>query len=151
MTTLKELISELEAATDGASDLDRKIMIADGWTPEEKPTVRGMWSAPRGRRFLHAGHVITGASNEYPYTRSLDAARALVPDGWQWGIITYPENELFNPGAAQAYCMKLARVAERVLDGHAHAEGRTAELALCIAALKARHNILIASAPEAAS
>lgn len=139
--TREQLIELLQRAEEGSPALDREIMIADGWTPDDGSQPVAMWKAPAGRRFPYGAATggVVGMQHEYPYTRSLDAAVTLVPERWQWGIGTHPWNEIFNPGGAQAYCTKLAPgQSDRVVDGYTHADARTAALALCIAALRAQ-------------
>lgn len=109
-----DLIARLEAATEGSRELDGAIY----------ETVTGVRiTGPRDKEWLVVPF----------YTTSLDAALTLVPEGLCWGLNTHPEDEIFNPGGAQAF------VSDMLEDGiYAHADAATPALALCIAALKAR-------------
>ena len=104
---MKDLIAELEAAPEGSEVLDVAICKAICHYGPDDP----LW------------HVL-------PYSRSLDAALTLVPEGWNFeGSFTDPDNDYviegwngkFAPGGID-------------VQGSAH----TAVLALCIAALRAR-------------
>lgn len=122
MTT--KLIARLEAAAEGARELDVAIAKAVGaWRKPPPTVVDPHWTA------LH-------------YTTSLDAAMTLVPDQIECGTINFSRNK-----TGRQYC-------HTTLEQSADSLGRdmrddepteiealnvaTPALALCIAALKAR-------------
>lgn len=109
MTALSDLIARLEAAKEGSRELDVAIIRAGYGIP----IVQDSWSD----QDLLAGDIVP------MYTRSLDAALTLVPDGWQCDV-------RICDGACRATVGGTKKFGE--------ARAPTAALALCIAALKAR-------------
>lgn len=118
-----DLIAKLEAATEGSRELDAEI---------------GALEDPLGRRPHPAAAPgwLVGGDTDSPiealaYTKSLDAARTLVPEGWKiWDVRQCDDSWWVH----LEHCHPSA-----------HAEGfapikepRGFPLALCIAALKAR-------------
>jgi hypothetical protein len=126
--TIEELISKLEAATEGTVMLDSAIAAQlgfNGWTPKE-------WDEVAADPELF-GPSIPGAP---AYTNSLDASLMLVPAGFVWTVATYwCEGEDRPPYFADC-------ADGRIKEGHTvdiqQGWAPTAPLALCIAALRAR-------------
>lgn len=120
-----ELIERLRAAEGGSWELDAEIAELVGYTVVwRNEGGLAYWHDPAGR---YIGVMVPG------FTRSLDAALTLVPEGLQHGYATHPTDEVFNPGGAQAY------VTDGLENGaYAHADAATPALALVIAALTAR-------------
>ena len=135
---MNDLIAKLESAKEGSDELDGRI-----------------WCELNGKRFKEAfeSHIWHSCSvfyteppkrtqrvqNKIPnYSRSLDAALTLVPEGWHvskianyWGY--FPGPELGDKG----WVAILRQLRGPLEDAEAY--GRpSAALALCIAALKAR-------------
>lgn len=106
----KKLLRKLREAKRGHRDLDWQIV--DALDPE------GNWQGAPAF-----------------YTTSLDGARSLIPEGFFWGVSTQPEDD--GPAMATLTKYKPDREGE-AWDYHEHATAATPELALCIAALKAR-------------
>lgn len=104
---LLELAARVEAATGPDRELDWAIADAVGF-----------------KGSIHKRTI------EPFYTKSLDAAMTLVPEGWRVSDFTQWENE------SGAWSIMLLRV------GHKHqakdADAKTGPLAICAAALKAR-------------
>ncbi len=119
-----ELIDNISAANEGSREFDGDIALQLGWQQNGKGWRH--WINPEGKE-----------NQEVPFfTESVDAARSFIPGGWTWGISTHPDNEVFNPGGAQAYVTQ-----QPSGDGYEHADAQTPELALCIAILKARSSV----------
>ena len=118
---MDKLITELEVATEGSRELDRRVLLASGWLID----AYGYWWARNGNLGFHGekeAHLLPQP------TTSLDAALALVPEGWAGGgRIVAP----YGP-----YNIELLGISNDA--GLAHGRGATPALALCIAALKAR-------------
>ena len=68
------LLAKLEAATGPSRELDAKIALAVGWR-ERNGMFGREWISPAGRM-----------AELPPYTRSLDAAMTLVPEGCYWHV-----------------------------------------------------------------
>ena len=81
---MKDLITKLEAATEGSRELDEKVLRAVGWftTDEDAPGYPDgtltIWHKPNGE-------ALTILRLPQP-TRSIDAALTLVPEGWLWSV-----------------------------------------------------------------
>jgi hypothetical protein len=105
------LIERLSNATEGNEALNVEIAAAVGWTG----TIGGMggviWRAP------------DGVERRPDFTRSVDAALALVPEGFGWEVGADNIEGTMDYGASVNYVA---------------AAGTTAALALCIASLRAR-------------
>jgi len=137
MTTILELAERLERADGPDRGLDVEIAVAvdwrwDGWE-EGESTARGQADA-RGIDWL-AERATSGMNSMWrgipAYTTSLDAAMTLAPEGWSYiDFLRYADGTiectleaagLKTPGATGA--------------------GRSQAIALCAAALRARHHI----------
>jgi len=70
-----------------------------------------------------------------PYTRSLDAAMLLVPDGWSIHRLCRRHD---CRGNFTGWLAELYRAAEAVIEYPANSLGATAPLALCLAAMRIR-------------
>jgi hypothetical protein len=119
---IRELIAQLEAASEGSRALDVEILIY--LKPNRAPHPEGM------RGFV----IPTDEPYDCPisapyYTSSLDAALTLVPEGKEWTIGRYQEGRTWF----EACIGKPGAVENEVV-----VEANTSPLAVCIAALKAR-------------
>ena len=104
MTALAALIAKLEAATEGSRELDAEIHDLQ---PKPKVVV------------------------PLDYTRGLDAALTLVPEGWTaW--------ELRSRGAKTRFSAEISRLEFKWIEMVSNGTSVTPALALCIAALRAR-------------
>lgn len=110
-----ELIAALEAAEGPSRELDGAICAHIG-----KDTWCGCTGACKAPPFICPAMPA--------YTRSIDAALRLVPEGWRVGSIV--------EGEIGPWFVSLWDRSVRLLT--ARAEGPTLPLALCIAALRAR-------------
>lgn len=109
MTPLSDLIARLEAAKEGSADLDIEIS-----------------------ELLHPDEVAEGETvSIIRYTRSLDAALTLVPEGWHWNAGYDPPSRGRTGNYAQLFKDDDNQAEEAWFAG-------TVALALCIAALKAK-------------
>lgn len=117
---LDALIARLEAATEGSETLNEIIAVDLGY----------VYLPGDGFTMYQASWMKDNEKVALPdWTRSLDAALSLVPEGWIWDVT--------STGAA--WVMTDQSAAERLgEDLHLMASGATPALALCIAALKAR-------------
>lgn len=102
---MRDLIARLEAATGPDRDLDFAIAAAVGWP-----------DSPHSHQ--HARR----------YTEHLDAARSLVPEGWDWSVDGFGKS-----ARGRGYLYSPYPDCEEV-----EAEAATPAIALCIAALRAR-------------
>jgi hypothetical protein len=112
--SLDDMISRLEAATEGSRELDRLLhnTLRD---PDDPITADDVAADPRLESVIRA------------FTSSLDAAMTLVPEGWAWVVS--------KNGTATVTTEATDATRYRRESGHA----TWPALALCIAALKARH------------
>lgn len=134
---MTELIKRLEAAETGSRELDVEIFC--GYV---RPDFNSEEFSPDGE----IDKIRCSMAGVLNYTTSIDAALTLVPEGWRSGhedsgkfdtvvfveAWCWPYDSSFNPdwmNGEQGY-----RSAEESVDGFA----KTAALALCVAALKAR-------------
>ena len=111
-----DVIERLEKATGPCRELDKAILLALGYS------WRGMayW-------FRDDSHAWEGNTH---FTVSIDAALTLRPDGALYAIETYDSNGIY-PEHVRASAW---------VQGAARAFAATPALAICIAALKARHD-----------
>ena len=131
MSPLQEIIERLEKATGPDRWLDADIHRTV--TPGMADTITDF-----SKGWCIGGNHVTPVKAP-AYTASLDAALSLVPEGWLWGVNTFPANEVFSPGGAQAF-VHHPDWGDDVELGYEHAEAKTPALALVIAALKARQS-----------
>lgn len=129
--TSDELISKLEAATEGARWLDEEVAVAVGWTRKDvKHDFK--WKAPDDQLYILPPR----------YTTSLDAALTLVPDSGVKNSPWLPCIELERTWGEHRWDGEFrweVHLSHPTLDAHV-ASAPTAPLALCIASLKAaRH------------
>lgn len=110
---IEDLIKELEEADFGSKDLDLKVAKVNNPNLTDLPDYLAIWPSA--------------------YTTSVDAALSLVPGGWHWGVASIDENDIFS-GGFQAYVTP----SMTHFEGYQRGEAKTAPLAICIAALKAR-------------
>jgi hypothetical protein len=111
---LAKLLLLLQAASDGSDDLDDAIQRALGRARKPVP----------------------------PYTRSLDAAMMLLPEGWAL-------HRLGQRGNGGGWLADIYRPSEAVIAFLDESAAATAALALCSAALRTRVALLAAGAPPA--
>lgn len=124
---MKDLIAEMEAATEGSREFDITIARLLG----HKLRVGPWMAAPNPMEPDYPATIPVPF-----YTTSLDAALILVPKGWTWSVdATAPEClidwVLYEPG--------LWADGARAVKGESH----TPALALCIASLRARQALLL--------
>ena len=129
---ISDLIVRLQAATGPDRVLDAEIFRAIGLTAEQERHCK-QWCRMDGRTDLTREHYIAAWAPEF--TRSLDAALTLIPEGWALCRINqYHEDQ--NPAwgwSAQLRCWKNPGA------GHAGAETRVSlAFAICLACLLAR-------------
>lgn len=124
---LRELISRLEALTGPDREVDGLIALHLGWRFEVKPMdSKPYWREPGQDQWWR--RVREGPPH---FTKSIDAALRLVPDGLFW-LLAYGRTRPDEPlGGAQI----VDPTTERVI---AEAEAETPAIALCSAATKAR-------------
>jgi hypothetical protein len=129
MTDIADLIARLEAATEGSHELDGRVYCGVNGLVFRSVSSRGFHFEPDA----HGTHTHVTPT---PFTRSIDAALTLVPEGWYWSI-----NTSATADAAAASCF-FASVRGRAAKGRDPEgfcrHGATPALALCVAALKAR-------------
>ena len=126
--TLLALADRCEQAAEPDRELDVAIARALSWKPLYRDDYSKWWSPAavedsraRKRSILHHPTQPLPA-----FTASLDAAIALVPEGWTWAR--------FHGGVVE--CMTLNGPGNSIL--FERGEGVSAALALCAAALRAR-------------
>jgi hypothetical protein len=120
-----ELIARMEAAAEGSMALSREVARAVGWVNRGN-SKRGEWVHPDNIRggvpVLDSLHG-TEVHREPPdFTRSIDAAAALVPEGYQYDIHCY------RSAGSVASVGGTRQVSSPIV--------ATAPLALCIACMK---------------
>lgn len=130
MSDIREVIEKLEALADPSREVDAYIFCAVHHR-DKKPSRNWLYENREEWGVFVSNAPLPGiVFHDAPrYTASVDAA--------QYGIGTFGPRELFNAGGAQAFVSRHGAV-PNLADPYAHAEARTAPIALCIAALKAR-------------
>jgi hypothetical protein len=113
---MQKVIAALEAAEDGSEYLDYAIQRQFGLM---KPIP--------------------------PYTRSVDAAMQLFPEGWSIHRLCRRHD---CRGNFTGWLAELYRAAEAVIEHPADSQGATAPLALCLAALRVREAQVAPAAPR---
>lgn len=111
---MTDLIERLKAATEGSAELDRAIGEVTG---------RGYFEQP-----------CLGA---YCYTRSIDTAVMLVPEGLEWEV-SFTRVPHFPPGEAIIHIKPFWGASDHDRDARIVGDAATPALALCIVALMAR-------------
>jgi hypothetical protein len=134
---LQSLLSRLETATEGSRELDAEIDAAlrigkpslPDWARTNFPTWR---ARPDGRvECAHGDGTGSLHWESQPFTRSVDAALSLVPEGFYWNlrvgrnVITATVQSPFGTSLTPQWV-------------HEEAEAETPALALVVAALRAR-------------
>jgi hypothetical protein len=118
--TLSELFAKLEEAEEGSRELSNTIAEAVGW--ERNDARSFVWKSTDGL----AHHTAPD------FSRSLDAALTLIPEGWHF-------RNVCQTGEGQWGCHVTDSIRFGVEKGGWYsAPGKTGPIALCIAALKAR-------------
>lgn len=123
---MTDIIKRLEAATGPNRELDAEIAC-----------LSGDYKRDRGRDGMlieiETGYAVAGGPK---YTASIDAAMALVPDGFatekmsQWPLFAYAQ--VWGMHECQGELMRQHE------DGKWEAEAKTLPLAICIASLRSR-------------
>ena len=127
--TKEQLIQALENATEGSRELDGAIAEAFGLPPF------GMVMMGKGHGFTYPSNNGFASAVQYhppEFSRSLDAAMTLVPEGMGWLI---GRGQLFDSEPPYGASICHMRDPDKV---YGAAESTSAPLALCIAALRAR-------------
>lgn len=129
MTNAEELIERLEKATLPARTLDCEIAVAVGWFKRVQGRKRDLFDYVdvRDGKNNWPGH---GGDDLVPmFTRSIDRAVTLVPEGFAWTLATQGRGPF-------TYWCSVAFPDDDA--GSDQGRSPTAAIALCIAALKAR-------------
>lgn len=126
-----DLIDRLEKAAGHDDGLNDAIAVSQGWKPH-RTKVDDLefttWTTPSGEKRSLCPW----------YTSSIDAALALVPEGWAWRVM---QEGPFATGRASKPRAELAEPVDEFGPGvgvRAQVEAATPAIALCIAALKVR-------------
>lgn len=133
------LIARLEAASEGSRELDIEIAALSGY--------EHMWDTAGDDAFVakvkEPGDTRPRVCDLCPrYTRSLDAALTLLPEGCGWACDT-------RPGETSGHRTLPRAWVSRFDDGHCFPDiAATIELALCIACLRARQHSERTEKPE---
>lgn len=164
MNVMIELITKLEAAIEGSLELDADIareLFISKFREWNNVAVSEWWLHEDGMSW--GCNTVDGWRHEScvkvePYTRSLDAAMTLIPEGawdgeimWSFGdarIGGYVEMGLANPAwlapgydpekPPHAHAAWVSSYDDQDKRGPEHIKPRPMALAMCIAALKAR-------------
>lgn len=127
---MQDLIEKLKAATEGSRKLDTQIeacRLGEDWYPSISE-ISGEWLCFSKSKFRDAAKKFPECRAAPAYTRSLDAARALVPSTLQWRVGADVEN---GAGWAVVGRADFDDFTETIADA------ATPEIALCIAAIEA--------------
>lgn len=116
-----DLISQLATAEAGSLELSNQVAASAGWEFKDG------WCRYPGETHFVSVHAPD-------FSRSLDAALTLVPEGWVYEVADYGSDSA-GPRAALYSSTEEAEIGEYDLAVGAYAA--TPALALCIAALKA--------------
>ena len=131
----RALIAKIEAATEPSRELDRCLAIEVGICLHDKLERSGAQS-DTGFTCAHCGADTWGNVGKYgqklsdripPFTSSIDAAMALVPDGWMLISILQPSVGLYRATLQGPDNWTLV-----------YSSRASIPIAICIAALKAR-------------
>ena len=138
--TIDELIAALEKATGPSRESEIAILTLIGLTPKQEAHCKEWCRQEDGRTDLTKERYI--AAWAPPYTRSLDAALTLVPEGFTVEIQMWPGHPstvtiLGTRWEPFGEKREMAHVHHSV-DGRWEASAATPATAVCIAALKAR-------------
>jgi hypothetical protein len=141
--TLSDLITKLEAATEGSRELSDEVLLACGWVREGTRDPRlDCWRDPQGNVYDHWNDPHGRATQVVPRpspTESIDAALTLVPDDWGYVSVS-----MLRGGSSEAFMLE--KDYSPPGDGHIDDEWSqwlekafhtSPALAICIAALKA--------------
>ncbi len=124
---MDDLITRLESASEGSRELSDEVLAAVGW----KKNVQGVrWGRDADGLSVHHSHLPSP-------TESVDAALSLMPDfkghsGWR--VSNWHEGKAGGGAWIDWSNDPVMSFSEHHVDAHA----ATPELALCIAALRAR-------------
>jgi len=137
--TIRSLIGQLEAATEGSRQLDADIWLMINPREAAVAIQQGQALAQKGsseERLNAAGRRALERVAPH-YTTSIDAAATLVMRSYQWNLADYSGFARASVGGTKKFGI---------------ADAPTAPLALCIAALKARAAVQVAEGrPEGPS
>lgn len=129
-----DIIARLEAATEGGRELDAAIFRLIGLTDRQERHCRD-WCRMDGRTDLTRDRYIDAWAKDY--TTSIDAAMTLLPEGWDWKIISRAHSPYQGRWPFEAVADRgdlRIPIHKRMIAGFA----MTAALALCIACLSAK-------------
>lgn len=126
-----ELVGRLEKATGPDRELDAQIYCAKngyGFVKFER------WNQHAGRLFYSIpGMELHCGSEGFPlYTRSIDSALTLVPEGWAWFV---ERIEGYSEGRARLWIPSKRTLGLKI--EQVDFEAATPAIAICISALKA--------------
>jgi hypothetical protein len=128
MMTLLELAERCEQAGEGSRDLSDRIAEGAGYREDNERSPHRWWFNPQGREFIG-----------YPpdYSRSLDAAMTLVPEGHVMFVANTGVEDRSKPDFGR--CSAIVGPPETT--GTGYSTGATPALALCAAAIRARSTL----------
>lgn len=138
--TLNDLISRLEKASGPDRELDAQISAAVRAIPDNAPWLKSFKDIRATGNCVQAFNDKGESSanwQPYTYTASVDAALMLVPDGFAY-MVTSEGKASIEPFACVSSKTPISPDARHLPSSIFNARARTAPLALCIAALKAR-------------
>ena len=145
---MQDLIKRLQEAKKGKRAFDGQITVAVRAMKTSRGTTLPDW-VDRNYPDWHSAEdgTVFATKNGFNwqplhYTTSIDDALTLVPKGWDW-VVGRTETRLFPPDWEPDDLEREVRVVSVSLFDESDVY-RTPVLALCIAALKARHSIDIA-------
>ena len=125
--TLEVLLARVLEGEGPDRELDAEIALAVGYTREKKGRERiAWWRDPKGQQLGYDGwHNFPPA-----FTRSLDAAVTLVPEGWGWAVSTTGAELPCAYGHPPGNVLTVSWIDDT--------SAATAALAICAFALRAR-------------
>ena len=91
MTDLEDLIARLECAKAGSRELSDEVLLACGWTITKDRGPQAMYISPANTGPVHQVYAPSP-------TEDLNAALALVPEGWGWILSRYADIQLWLSG-----------------------------------------------------
>lgn len=142
MTDLSQLIERIEAADGPDREIDRAIMSALGFVYREEQRSIGLtygkaWDMHLHREWVRGDEIVADACVPN-YSKSIDAAMTLVPNGLEWELFGYDAKRDPRFGCFQAR-IKLLRYEDDPEEPgpESIANAATPALALSAAALRA--------------
>jgi len=119
----RALIAKIEAATEPSLALDEKIALLVGWTfTKMKGDKYPYWREPGVNKYYQGTDLLA-------FTKSIELALTLVPDGWQaFGMERTSPGGFWDVGAISGKTPYIIH----------YGKHKFLPIAICIAALKAR-------------